>query len=598
MNKVINKVLILLCLTLLIIPANAQFENAKKVKIEAVAVTSGENPTGVVINITVIVTPGNGKVFVSTSPFTEIDMQGSAQLAALTACDLLGIDFTSYDFFYIIEADSPIVGGPSAGAAMTIATIAALKDLELRHDVFMTGMIYPDGFIGPVGGLTYKLDAAAKSGGKIFLIPKGQRITYVEEKKIKRLGIVNVVTTEVKKVDLVEYGKERGVDVYEVETINDALKFYANYEIKIPSGNFSIVEYSELLKKLALKMEESLNEIKGLASSKKADQLIEDGKKYYDEGMYYTATSRYFEAKIYLRYALYKSTITSPQKFDAEVGKILDEINAMKVYLKHEKLGVNTFQLFAAAQERIGEAEQSIEKAKNAKSDEDALYYLAYAKERVESAKLWLSLLPEIKNDYELNENEVEKRAEFYITQAGSMLVYASSLSGASELLSQAYESFALAKNLFESGFYAGASVLAVDAITQASLSIELKYGGDVEDKIKSAENSAKVAISEAEKTLTPVLPVAYYEFAKTSDNKFVKLMYFKLSERLAKLLNFIAFSGTERELIRTEFIPPTITTIERSKISEIISTPGFEVGAAIFAIAYAVYRTSIRKSR
>ncbi|NOY11782.1 MAG: serine protease-like protein, partial [Archaeoglobi archaeon] len=150
----------LLAVLLLITPALSQFENYTERSIKAVAVVSGANK-GATIDITVIVTPGNGKVFVSVSPFTEIDMQGSAQLSALTACDLTGKDFLNYDFFYIIEAKSTIVGGPSAGAVMTIATIAALENLTLRDDVFMTGMIYPDGSIGPVGGIPYKLEAAA-----------------------------------------------------------------------------------------------------------------------------------------------------------------------------------------------------------------------------------------------------------------------------------------------------------------------------------------------------------------------------------------------------------------------------------------------------
>jgi len=217
---------ILILLLILLTPAGAQFENAQKASIKAVAVTSGDTPSGVVIDITVIVTPGDGRVFVSTTPYTEIDMQGSAQLAAITACDLLGVDFTKYSFFYIIEAEAPIVGGPSAGGVMTVATVAALKNLQIREDVYMTGMIYPDGYIGPVGGLKYKLEAAARNGAKIFLIPEGQKITYVEEKKVRRIGIISYIDVEYKKLDLVDYGKKLGVNVYEVSTLNEALKVF------------------------------------------------------------------------------------------------------------------------------------------------------------------------------------------------------------------------------------------------------------------------------------------------------------------------------------------------------------------------------------
>lgn len=576
---------ILLIFLIIAHPAYAQFENAKRADIKAVAVTSGENPTGVVINISVIVTPGNGRVFVSTTPYTEIDMQGSAQLAALTACDLLGMDFTKYDFFYIIEAEAPIVGGPSAGGVMTIATVAALKGLDIRKDVYMTGMIYPDGFIGPVGGLKYKLEAAASHGGKIFLIPEGQRITYVEETKVRRVGIVSIITPEYKKVDLVEYGKKLGVDVYEVKTLNDALKFFTGYEIEKPKGNFSIGTYSDILKKLAEKMKESLTQLEGV-KNEEAEGLIKKAEEQYAQGNYYTATSLYFQAKILMRYELYRKKIVTPQQFDNEVSSIEDEIKSLKNYLGNENIGVNSLQIIAAAQERIAEAENLIEKAKTAESDDEALHYLAYAKERVESAKVWLSILPELKNDYEVSMQKMEKRAEFYVTQAGSILVYASSLNGEQSLLNDAAESLETAKRLLSDGLYAGAAFEAINSITDASLSIEVKYGG-IDDKISDSKAAAASAISEAEEVVFPVLPAAYYEFASSMENKYAKLMYYKLSERLAKLLTIMAKSGGERELKHVEFNPYEYYTPEKkSKIEQVIETPGFNAISGILAIS------------
>ena len=252
MRKLFTLIALLL---LLASTSSAEFVNATQKNIKAVAVVSGEN-RGATINITVIVTPGNGRVFVSTLPYTEIDMQGSAQLAAITACDLTGKDFLKYDFFYIIEAEAPIVGGPSAGGIMTVATIAALLDLPIRKDVFMTGMIYPDGFIGPVGGIPYKLEAAAESGAKIFLIPKGQRYVEVEETKRIQRGPFVLITTETKTVDVVDYGRKLGVTVIEVETVNEALKYFTGYEIRRSEGKIDLSQYSYLLKKLADYMRE------------------------------------------------------------------------------------------------------------------------------------------------------------------------------------------------------------------------------------------------------------------------------------------------------------------------------------------------------
>ena len=53
---------------------------------------------GVLLGAKVIVTNGTGHVFVDTNPYTQVDLQGSARLAAMVASDVLGIDQKSYDF--------------------------------------------------------------------------------------------------------------------------------------------------------------------------------------------------------------------------------------------------------------------------------------------------------------------------------------------------------------------------------------------------------------------------------------------------------------------------------------------------------------------
>lgn len=564
--------------------------------IRAVAVTSGDYPEGVVINITVSISPGSGRVFVSTTPFTEIDMQGSAQLSALTACDLLGIDFTKYDFFYIIEADAPIVGGPSAGAVMTIATISALKNLSLREEVYMSGMIYPDGFIGPVGGLNYKLEAVAKNGGKIFLIPHGQGVVLVQEKVVRKIGMISIITTNYKEVNLVEYGKKLGVEVYEVATINDALKYFTGYEIKRKEVSFAITQYSEILKMLADKMREDIKDLDKYLTPE-ANTILSKAENDYKMGNYYSATSKLFNAKILMRYEMYKKTILTSQQFDREVEKISEEIVNLRNYLKNEPIGINSIQIIAAAQERVAEAEKSLEIALNSKNYDEALQNLAYAKERLESAKVWLSILSKLGEDYQLNATEIKKRAEFYINQGNSVIVYASSLEAYPDLIESAYESLKIAKKLYSDEQYAGAVFVALDAITEASLSIEASYG-NISLKLDERRENAKIALSEAEEISYPVLPAAYFEFAETSENIYVKLMYYSLAERIAKFITLIAESGEEKELKHAEFSEIPTTQQQKSAIRDILKTPGFEVVLAICAMALVIFNVKRKRDK
>ncbi len=594
---------LLLIATLLIplIPVKGEFVNARVVNIKAVAVKTGEQPEGVVINITVIVTPGTGKVFVSTIPYTEIDMQGSAQLAALTACDLLGIDFTKHDFFYEIKADAPIVGGPSAGAVMTIATIVALKNLTLRKDVFMTGMIDPDGFIGPVGGIPYKLEAAAKAGAKIFLIPKGQRVVYVQERVESRQGPFLIIRTIMKPVDLVKMGERLGVRVIEVSTIEQALWYYTGYTIEKPKPSFNVSKYSDLLKILAVNMKNRtmrlLNAVKKFTNPQEAIQLIDEGNYYYGRGFYYTATCKYFQAAIRLREIYYRNTINNYDQLSRAFDNVSEEIDDMIHYLKGiKRLGVESFQVVGAAEERIAWAERYLFDAKTCGDFDTALNYLALAKERVESAEVWLSLLKTIREDVPISREDLKKRAEFYFREAESLIVYARSIGGYPNLISSAEDTMDLARRQFDMGFYAGSAITCIDAITKASLSIEfigVVSSDMLKDKLESAKKSAESALAEAEKAVTPILPIAYYEFAETQTDMALAIAYYKLAERLAKLILVVAKAYPERKLVKVETPPVTAeeethTYHQMHRISN-IEIPGFELTLGLIALASAV---------
>ncbi len=88
---------------------------------------------GVISTITVTVQGnGSGRVFVDTLPLTDVDMQGSARLAVKVASTLVSTDTRPHldprtcDFFFVVRTTSPMIGGPSAGAIMTVAVIALL----------------------------------------------------------------------------------------------------------------------------------------------------------------------------------------------------------------------------------------------------------------------------------------------------------------------------------------------------------------------------------------------------------------------------------------------------------------------------------------
>ncbi len=596
-------ILLILCPVIVPMPAQAQFVHARKVEIQAVAVKTGPKPEGAVINITVVVTPGNGEVFVSTLPYTEIDMQGSAQLAALTACDLLGLDYMKYDFFYTIHANAPIVGGPSAGGVMCIATIAALKNLSIRRDVFMTGMIYPDGFIGPVGGIPYKLEAAASHKAKYFLIPAGQKIVYVRETKIVKNGPFIFESTVVKPVNVVKLGEKLGVKVVEVETVNQALEYYTGYRLEHKNATVNLTKYSDVLKKLADRMKSKAEELYSIISQiatsdelSQVNKMMNLAQKEYSEGKYYTATSEWFTAMIRMRYIQYEHTIKTEQALENEFNRVQRDINNMMSYLNSssKSVGLESFQLYGAAEERVTIAQNYLNKAETSPDIDTALSYLAYARERVESARLWLSLLPGIKEDIPLGKQEIKRRAQLYLSQAESLLVYAGSIYGQKNLLDLAQQDIDNGRYQLDRGLYCGAALSAINAITEASLSIELigvpnSLTGQqlLQEKINASRKDAQIAIAQLEKHVTPILPVAYYEFAETSKNPITKLAYFKLSERIAKLIGVLAKIHQHSKLVKVNHPPAPSFEESASENALRIKTrlPGFCVTLAIAAV-------------
>jgi len=119
---------------------------------------------------------GEGRVFVDTIPRIGIDLQTSSRTAVLVAQNITGVSLQKTDVILTIRPKTAvdIVDGPSAGAAITIATIAAIWNHTFSATVYITGTVNPDGTVGEVGGIPYKALAAAEEGATVFMVPKGQ----------------------------------------------------------------------------------------------------------------------------------------------------------------------------------------------------------------------------------------------------------------------------------------------------------------------------------------------------------------------------------------------------------------------------------------
>jgi hypothetical protein len=181
---------------------------------------------GSIMNISVDIQPGKGRVLVETKPLMGIVFQDAANTAVFVARNRTGVDISGSDILFSIEADKQIssVDGPSAGALMTLIAISALENRKINPSVTLTGTIAEDGHIGAIGGALEKAQAAKENGLSLFLLPlDNQALTIYSEQTVYYGGfqLVEQVPETVPAKEYIE--KNTGIKVRYVNTIDDVV---------------------------------------------------------------------------------------------------------------------------------------------------------------------------------------------------------------------------------------------------------------------------------------------------------------------------------------------------------------------------------------
>jgi predicted S18 family serine protease len=185
---------------------------------------------GYVLRADVELAEGQGRVLVNTEVLNGMDIQTSVRTAAAVVEALTGASFGSTDIILTITSDVTVdaVDGPSAGAAITVALLAALRRVGVMEGVYITGTINSDGSIGRVGGVPYKALAAADEGAETVVVPLGQGAVTLYEPKTIKIGRSTLTTYERVTVSLEEYLRESGYDVRVIEA-SSVLEAYIEF---------------------------------------------------------------------------------------------------------------------------------------------------------------------------------------------------------------------------------------------------------------------------------------------------------------------------------------------------------------------------------
>ena len=546
-----KKILSILALIILLLPfASAQCpENGNTVILKAPAVsrTSSGELIGVATDFVITVAPGNGHVYVETWPLAEVDMQASARLAAQIAGKVLDVDMNKYDVFIQVKSDAPIIGGPSAGGTMTVGIIAALEGWEVRKDVMMTGMINPDGSIGPVGGILEKASAAYSVGSKLFLIPEGQRIQIIQTTEQKQIGPITQITSKAERVDVVEYARERwGLEVKEIKDIYDAVYYFTGKKIEKPSVPADLNVDTSFLKTDALNdydktlsyYEQVENKLKTSnmgyttysylkEALNEAKSRLDEAKKTLEDGRYYTTLSLDFQARITIRHVDWYLDIETDTDLENLLKNVDDEIKSTENTISNLTIrGISMLQAVAASEERIEQAKSLLKDAWSAYYDGnywDAVSNAAFDYERIQTAKFWASLGERYAKGDVIERESLKETARDYLDNSRLIITYITSMFGEvnlQELINLMNEG----EGYYQDGKYSAAIFSAMEARIQAEIILDT-LGIDNEtilmDKLQRMKEDAKVAIVQAQKEgIYPILSFSYYEFAQSYENQ------------------------------------------------------------------------------
>jgi ATP-dependent Lon protease len=171
-------------------------------RVNGLAVTGSD--AGSVLPIMAEVTPSIGKEggeVIATGMLKEIAQESIKNVSAILK-KFTGRDVKNIDIHIQFIGTYMGVEGDSASVSVATAVVSAIEGIPVRQDIAMTGSLSVRGDVLPVGGVTYKIEAAAKAGIKTVLIP--------------RMNVGDV---------LIEERYKPMVTVIPVDTIDDVLKY-------------------------------------------------------------------------------------------------------------------------------------------------------------------------------------------------------------------------------------------------------------------------------------------------------------------------------------------------------------------------------------
>jgi uncharacterized protein len=584
-------------LALLLVASSSQVSAYKETgKIGLLTVAESANGTvqrGGVASLELDIKPGSGRIYIDSFPLSRLDTQITMRFASELACDFLQLDCSNLDFFYTIRADSSIVGGPSAGAAATVLTVAMLDDQTINEKVIMTGTINSGYLIGPVAGISQKTFAAQSNGYETALIPKWDALNGTENLTIK---IIPVSTLEEALYDFT--GKNYSKTYPPVVPSNDYTNVMKTITIDLCSKYGGFKNSTIVLPNISDISDISDVERADVENSDNASTDTDNESKDYFElaltainiGHYYSAASYCFGGNVRIATALYGNL--SNVKLKQEYAKLLGQLSLQEQDLKNRDIStISDLETYMIVKERLSDARDIL---RNENPDNISGRSIAYALERIDTASSWSKFFNIKSVEFDKKQDVLANACSKKISETEERINYLQVYYPREVDRTELNKAYAYS----DSGDYA----LCIFTASKAKADVDVILGAlflndnDVNDLLNEKLDATATVISRQQQSgLFPILGYSYYEYANSlkAEEPYSALLY---AEYALELSNLDAYIGVQKQKVS---IPFKINNIDSQYIGLFVL--GFALGALLvvfFVLGYSRIAANKKNSK
>ncbi|HIH12845.1 TPA: hypothetical protein HA242_03925 [Candidatus Woesearchaeota archaeon] len=543
---------------------------------------------------------GTGRVFLETTPVIKSDTQISTRFAKDIACKYFKLNCNQYDFLFTIRAQSNIIGGPSASAAIAALTTIAVLDLPYDQQVTVTGTINSGGIVGPVGGMKEKLQAASKSGLQKVLIPLG---STVEPFPLNQSNSTNTTAP----LNLIQYAQENlSLEVAEVIDLDELLfQLTTKHLVKPFAPVVENQQYTQIMSSLQQvlcqrteKIEQEMTRDRVHLDNQTAEALLT--KKLQADNAtrsqdFYAAASYCFGANIQLKSYYYQQKKVSPELLSKLIDVLEKNNEELKQKLAQQKIEtISDLQTLMIVQERTTEVKTEIEKFRSLPletSAEELSSRVAYAEERYYSALSWMQFFKMDGKKFLMDREQLRNSCIQKISEAQEWSNYVGIYIG-NLMLININEKIERAQKMSQQEEYPVCLITASQAKADANAifsSIGLNDGA-IQEFLNSKQKAVeRVIAANSAEGIFPILGYSYYQYAQSlqQKDKFTSLVYLEYALEMSDLSIYFPEENLASSVTPSNFFQAPYFLVLEGIVLGVIGT------LLVFYIHKSIYRKS-----